>query len=116
MGGSRSRSSTNQSKMRSLREIYEQTKDGETNLFCLYADHEPLTFQEAVKEDCWRSEMEEEIHAIQKNDSWELTTLPSNYKAIGVKWVYKIKRTAEVEVSRYKARIVAKGYICTTTR
>ena len=32
-------------KMRNLREIYEQIEeDGETNLFCLYADHEPLTF------------------------------------------------------------------------
>jgi hypothetical protein len=52
MGGSSSRSSTNQSKMRSLREIYEQTEEGETNLFCLYVDHEPLTFQEAVEENC----------------------------------------------------------------
>jgi hypothetical protein len=110
MEGSSSRSSTNQSKMRSLREIYEQTEEEETNLFCLYADHEPLTFQEAVEEDCWRSAMEEEIHAIQKNDTWELTTLPSNQKAIGVKWVYKIKHTAKGEVSRYKARLVAKGY------
>jgi len=32
-------------KMRSLREIYEHIEeDEETNLFCLYADHEPLTF------------------------------------------------------------------------
>jgi hypothetical protein len=54
--------------------------------------------------------MEEEIHAIQKNDTWDLTTLPSNQKAIGVKWVYKINCTAEGEVSRYKARLVAKGY------
>ena len=89
--------------MRSLREIYEQIEqDGETNLFCLYADHEPLTFQEAKEEDCWRSAM--------KNDTWELTTLPQNHKAIGVKWVYKIKRTADGEVDRYKARLVAKGY------
>jgi len=51
MGGRSSRSSTNQSKMRSLREIYEQTEDVETNIFCLYADHEPLTFQKAVEED-----------------------------------------------------------------
>jgi hypothetical protein len=112
IGDSSSRSSTNQSaiKMRSLRKIYEQTKDGETNLFCLYADHEPLTFNESVEEDCWRSTMEEKIHAIQKNDTWELTTLPPNQKAIGVKWVYKIKRTAEGEISQYKARLVAKGY------
>ena len=34
--------------MRSLREIYEQIEeDGEANIFCLYVDHEPLTFQEA---------------------------------------------------------------------
>ena len=33
------------SKMRSLRENYEQViEDKETNLFCLYIDHEPLTF------------------------------------------------------------------------
>jgi hypothetical protein len=110
MGGSSSSSSTNQSKMRSLREIYEQTEEEETNLFCLYSDHEPLTFQEVVEEDCWRFAMEEELHAIQKNNTWELTTLPSNQKAIGVKWVYKIKHTAEGEVSRYKARLVDKGY------
>ena len=53
--------------MRSLRDIYEETE--ETNLLCLYADHEPLTFQEAVNEDNWRKAMEEEIHAIEKNDT-----------------------------------------------
>lgn len=112
MGDSSNRSSTNQSriKMRSLRKIYEQTEDGETNLLCLYADHEPLTFQEAVEEDCWRLVMEEEIHVIQKNDTWELTTLPLNQKTIGVKWMYKIKRTAKGEVDWYKARLIAKGY------
>ena len=97
--------------MRSLREIYEQIEeDRETNLFCLYADHEPLTFQEAKEEDCWRSAMKEEMHAIQKNDTWELTTLSQSHKEIGVKWVYKIKCTADGEVDRYKARLVAKGY------
>jgi hypothetical protein len=111
MGDSR-KSSTNQSaiKMRSLKEIYEQAEDGETNLFCLYPDHEPLTFQEAEEENCWRSAMEEEIRAIQKNDTWELTTLSQNQKVVGVKWVYKIKHTTEGEISQYMARLVAKGY------
>ena len=35
-------------KKRSLIDIYEKTK--ETNLFCLYAEPEPLTFQEAARE------------------------------------------------------------------
>ena len=47
---------------------------------------------------------------IQKNDTWELTTFSQNHKAIGVKWVYRIKHIADGEVDRYKARLVAKGY------
>jgi len=62
-------------KMRSIKNNLEHKKDRETNIFYLYADHEPLTFQEPVEEDCWRSTMEEEIHAIQKNDTWKLTML-----------------------------------------
>ena len=54
--------------------------------------------------------MEEEIHAIEKNDAWKLTTLPPGQKAIGVKLMYQIKRTADGEIDRYKARLIAKGY------
>ena len=54
--------------------------------------------------------MDEEIKAIMKNDTWELTTLPKGHKAIGVKWMYKIKRNAKGEIERYNARLVAKGY------
>ncbi|KAL0334641.1 UNVERIFIED_CONTAM: Retrovirus-related Pol polyprotein from transposon TNT 1-94 [Sesamum radiatum] len=71
---------------------------------------EPLSFEEAIKEKKWIQAMEEEIHSIEKNDTWELATLPSGHEAIGVKWVYKIKRNAKGEVERYKARLVAKGY------
>jgi hypothetical protein len=78
-------------RMGSLKDVYERTEEEETNLFCFYADHEPITFQEAVVEDYWRSAMEEEIQAIQKNNTWELSTLPPKKKTIGVKWVYKIK-------------------------
>jgi len=41
--------------------------------------------------------MKKEMHVIQKNDTWELTTLPQ-IKEIGVKWVYKIKRTTDGEL------------------
>ena len=54
--------------------------------------------------------MKEKIHTIQKNDTLELTILSQNHKAVGVKWVYKIKHTADGEVDRYKARLVAKCY------
>ncbi|KAK3031098.1 hypothetical protein RJ639_036838 [Escallonia herrerae] len=54
--------------------------------------------------------MYEEIDAIEKNDTWELMTLQSNKKPIGVKWVYKVKKNFKSEVERYKARFIVKGY------
>jgi hypothetical protein len=35
--------------------------------------------------------MDDKIHAIMKNNTWELTSLPECHKVIGVKWVYKKK-------------------------
>ncbi|KAK6159148.1 hypothetical protein DH2020_006462 [Rehmannia glutinosa] len=54
--------------------------------------------------------MDEEIKSIKKNDTWELAQLPKGHKAIGVKWVYKVKKNAKGEVERFKARLVAKGF------
>ena len=36
--------------------------------------------------------------------------LPSEHKAIGNKWVLKIKRKEDGSIEKYKARLVAKGY------
>jgi len=54
--------------------------------------------------------MNEEIGAIERNNTWELTDLPKGARPIGVKWVYKKKTNVEGEVERYKARLVVKGY------
>nr|GEV46704.1 retrovirus-related Pol polyprotein from transposon TNT 1-94 [Tanacetum cinerariifolium] len=70
---------------------------------------EPKT-RKAIKIKKWRQAMEEEIKSIEKNDTWELTTLSKGQKAIRVKWVYKAKKNAKGEVEKYKARLVAKGY------
>lgn len=41
---------------------------------------------------------------------WTLVKLPPGQKAIGLKWVYKVKRDTKGEILKYKARIVEKGY------
>lgn len=98
-------------RLRSIEEIYEVTKNlNDINLFCLFGDCEPLSYQEAAENIKWKDAMDEEIKSITKNDTWELTTLPRGHKAIGVRWVYKAKKNAKGEVERYKARLVAKGY------
>lgn len=79
--------------------------------FALYASADPIFFEEAVNHDNWRIAMDTEMKAIGKNNTWELTDLPSYAKSIGVKWVYKTKLKENGEVDKYKARLVAKGYV-----
>jgi hypothetical protein len=114
-GSSSTPPSTSSSKeprrMRNLEELYDATQVMEdTTLFCFFADSDPLSFNKAMTEEKWIEAMDEEIHVIEKNDTWKLTNLLENKKAIGVKSVYKTKKNAKGEVQRYKARLVAKGY------
>jgi hypothetical protein len=54
--------------------------------------------------------MDEEMATLDVNATWELVALPEDKKAIGCKWVYKVKHNADGSMSRYKVRLVAKGY------
>ena len=50
-----------------------------------FFDSEPMNFDEAMRDKRWRQAMKEEINAIKKNNTWELSTLPKGHEAIGVK-------------------------------
>ncbi|GLT50492.1 hypothetical protein SLA2020_239750 [Shorea laevis] len=78
--------------------------------FALFADCDPLTYEEAVKEEKWQKAMAKEIGSIERNQTWELTDLLEGHKTIGVKWIYKTKLKENGEVDKFKARLVAKGY------
>ena len=54
--------------------------------------------------------MNEEIKAIERNQTWELVELPKGSQPIGVKWVYKKKMNTQGEIEQYKTRLVTKGY------
>ena len=77
----------------------------------LFADVKPISFAQAIKEKKWMEAMKEELELIKRNRTWELVKLPKGKKAIGVKWVYKIKHKPNGEVAKYKARLVAKGFL-----
>jgi hypothetical protein len=84
--------------MRSLQELYEVTENlnDDLNLFCHFADCEPIGFEEVVKDEKLRNAMDEEIKGIEKN-TWELANIPKEQKPIGEKWVVKTKKNEEGE-------------------
>ena len=71
---------------------------------------EPESYAEAAKDANWRAAMEEEMHALAENETWDLVDAPKGVKPIGCRWVYKVKYNTDGSVNRYKARLVAKGY------
>nr|KYP47011.1 Retrovirus-related Pol polyprotein from transposon TNT 1-94 [Cajanus cajan] len=77
----------------------------------LMTDMEPITFEEAISKEVWRSAMEEELKSIEKNDTWEMVNLPQNKKVIVVKWVFKTKLKSDGSIAKHKARLVAKGFM-----
>ena len=50
------------------------------------------------------------MRSLKSNDVWELVPLPAGNKAVGSKWVFKVKLGADGSVERYKARLVAQGF------
>jgi len=84
--------------------------DEEINLMLFTASNDPISFEEAAKSPKWREAMDLEIKSIEKNGTWELTTLPHGAKQIGVKWVFKTKLNENGKVDKLKARLVAKGF------
>ena len=76
-------------------------------------NEEPKTFNQALNNphrDEWLKAMKEEISAIESNQTWSLVDLPEHRKAIGCKWVFKIKRDENGNIARFKARLVAQGF------
>ncbi|GKC83867.1 ribonuclease H-like domain-containing protein [Tanacetum coccineum] len=71
---------------------------------------EPKSYEEAAFDKNWVQAMNDEMEALHENNSWDLVDLPKNRKAIGSKWVYKIKHKSTWEIDRYKARLVAKWF------
>lgn len=54
--------------------------------------------------------MQQEYDALVAKDTWTLTTLPSHRKAIGYKWVFKLKQNSDGTLNKHKARLVAKDF------
>ncbi|KAL8145519.1 hypothetical protein AgCh_003617 [Apium graveolens] len=98
---------------RSLHDIYNETQEIklEDDELLFAGVEEPASYTKAAAEHNWREAMKTEMDAVERNNTWKLTELPPGQKAIGLKWVFKAKKDTTGKIIKYKARIVAKGYV-----
>jgi hypothetical protein len=55
--------------------------------------------------------MQQEMDAVERNQMWELVDLPTDHRAITLKWVYKLKKDEAETVIKHKARLVAHEFV-----
>ena len=58
----------------------------------------------------WKEALDAEYSSLTSNEKWELVPPPKDANRVGSKWVLKLKRDADGNINRYKARLVAQRY------
>ncbi|CAI7772286.1 unnamed protein product [Closterium sp. NIES-53] len=74
---------------------------------------EPKTLSEALSgpdAEKWKQSVKEEYDSLLENETWELYELPPRKKAISSKLIFRHKYGPDGELTRYKSRLVAKGF------
>lgn len=75
----------------------------------LTSAEDPKSFQQASKYQHWIDAMNLELHALEENNTWDITILPPGKKSIGCKWLYKTKFRVDGIIELFKARLVVLG-------
>jgi hypothetical protein len=59
----------------------------------------------------WIDAMNDELKSMDQNKVWDIVELPEGYKTVRSKWVFNTKRDFKGNIQRYKASLVAKGFV-----
>lgn len=73
----------------------------------------PSTYKQAMhgpNAAYWREAVNKEFSALVQKGTWTQSSLPTGSKAIGCKWVFKVKAHADGSIDKFKARLVIKGF------
>uniref|UniRef100_H3GT68 Reverse transcriptase Ty1/copia-type domain-containing protein n=2 Tax=Phytophthora ramorum TaxID=164328 RepID=H3GT68_PHYRM len=87
------------------------------SLYCFLTEDDDgeraVSYDEVMRskyKDEWLRAMESEMKSLEDHRTWKLVDIPSDKKAIGCKWVFRIKRDPSGKIIKFKARLVAKGF------
>jgi len=58
----------------------------------------------------WIDSMNVELDNIESKGTWIETVLPAGRRAVGCRWVFKVKEDADGKIIKYKSRLVAQGF------
>jgi hypothetical protein len=76
----------------------------------------PETYRQAItgpQADRWLLAIHNELQSLNENNTFEIVDLPSGERAIGSKWVFKIKENRDGTIDKFKARLPnpSNGYL-----
>ena len=54
--------------------------------------------------------MAEEMVVLEKNETWELVSLPNRKRTVGCRLIFVLEHKTNRTIERYKAQLVVKGY------
>jgi len=95
---------------RSMNNIFKPKQLNTVSKHSLPPSLELTCVSQAVSHPEWRAAMSSELTALMSHGTWDLIPPPKDYKPVGCKWIFRIKRKADGSVEKFKARLVAKGY------
>lgn len=71
---------------------------------------EPKNIKEALTDEFWINDMQDELGQLKRNEVWDLVPIPVGINVIATRWLYKNKSDEQGVVTRNKSRLVAQGY------
>lgn len=67
----------------------------------------PYTYKQDVGQQPWADAILSEIRALEDNQTWDIVPKPPDKNIVDSKWLFKVKYTADGQLDKYKARLVA---------
>jgi len=78
-------------------------------VFAISLGIEPKSYKEAILDENWRCAVSDEIVSLENLGTWTVEDLPPGKKALGCKWVFRLKYKSDGTLERHKARLVVLG-------